>query len=86
MTPERIALMERQAAEKKEMQAKWKQRNEERKRAFRIIKEKAGLKKSAKAAQPEQSQARKDFKRAADASKRRKRSRSRSRSRKIDDD
>lgn len=82
---ERTALIERQAGEKKELQAKWKQRTAERRRAFDTIVKKADLKKSAKARPETQNQAKPDFKRAAEA-KTRSRSRSRSRSRKIDDE
>lgn len=78
---ERTALIQRQAEENKDLQAKWKQRGEERNRAFDTVIRKARAKKMAKARPEVESQARKDFKKAAEGSKRR-RSRRRGRSRK----
>lgn len=81
---DRIALIERQAFEKKQLQAKWKHRTAERKRAYDAIVQKAAAKRSAKPHPDSQGQARKDFNRAAENTKRRRKSRSRSRKRTRD--
>ena len=63
---ERTALIQRQAEEKKELQAKWKQRNLERRRAFDTIVKKAKVKERA----PE-NHVQPEFKSAAEGTKRR---------------
>ena len=77
---DRIAMLERQAKDKMKVKAAWDTRSDERKRAFDAIVKKAEMKKSAKARPESQSQARKDFNRAAEGAPR-KRSKGRSRKR-----
>jgi hypothetical protein len=72
---ERIALIEKQAEEKKTLQAKWKQRNQERRRAFDTVVKKAQVKDRA----PEQT-VKPDFAKAA-SNRRRGKGRSRKRTR-----
>ena len=76
---ERVALIEKQAEEKKALQAKWKQRNQERRRAFDTIMKKAQVKDRA----PE-GRAKPDFNDAATAGRKTSRGRSRSRKRTRD--
>ncbi|MBL4642853.1 MAG: relaxase/mobilization nuclease domain-containing protein [Flavobacteriaceae bacterium] len=75
---ERTALIQRQTAEEKELKAKWSQRNNERRRSFDTVVQKAKSKK----ATPER-KVRDEFKQAAKGSKRR-RSKGRSRKRTRD--
>lgn len=82
---DRAALIERQDEEKKALQAKWKQRTADRRRAFDTLKRKAASRQAAKDQEPDRA-SKETFTQASDTTKRRRRSRSRSRSRKIIDD
>jgi hypothetical protein len=72
---DRIALIEHQAFEKKQLQVKRKHRRAVHKRAFDMIVKKASMKNSTKADLEAESPARKDIKRAAKGTKRRSASR-----------